>query len=109
MRTWSRHKSDTVDLLECGFAAARELERRLAQWNGSRRDRRFAQHAHGLAREAEIASPVVHDQQLADRLAALVAGAAALRAAAPAHEEDRFLSRDRGARARGHGPIGAVL
>src|SRR5581483_7717712 len=86
--TRSRDKSDTVDLLECGFAAAHCLEGGLAQHARARSARRFLELAHRGARRDQLAQLVVQHHQLGDRLASLVARAAALAAAAADAEAD---------------------
>src|SRR6478672_11969496 len=76
-----RHKSDTIDLLESGFSCLHHLQRGFAQRQGSGGLRRRFQLAHRRARHDQLAQLVVQRDQLADRLAALEAGAAARAAA----------------------------
>src|SRR5690349_19614628 len=75
-----RNERNTVDFLESGFARLDQRERGLAQRHGAGGARDFLQLARGGARDDELAQLVVHHQQLADRPAALEAGAAAIRA-----------------------------
>src|SRR3954462_10660724 len=73
MRRGLRHKSDTIYLLECGFARLHQLQRRVAQRHRAGGDGSFLQLARRRARDDELAQLVVKHEQLADRLAALEA------------------------------------
>src|SRR5690348_2834449 len=75
------NKRDTVDFLQCRLALAHGIERRVAQQAGAVAHRRFLELAHRGAGGDQLAQLVVEDHQLGDRLAAAVAGAAALAAA----------------------------
>src|SRR6266852_8267103 len=82
----SRNKRDTVDLLQRGLAFPDGFERRVAQEARAGAVRRFLQLPQRGAGGDQFAQLVGEDHQLGDRLAALVARAAAL-AAAAAHPE----------------------
>src|SRR3989449_7602102 len=82
----SGNKRDTVDLLQRGLAFPDGFERRVAQEARAGAVRRLLQLPHRGARGDQFAQLVGEDHQLGDRLAALVARAAAL-AAAAAHAE----------------------
>src|SRR5258708_23400215 len=86
MATSSRQSGDTVGLQEGGDALRPELERRAAEELRAARERELLEAARRRARHDRLAQLVVQDQELADRAAALVAGAAAMGAAAPAPE-----------------------
>src|SRR5688500_1577596 len=75
------HESDTIDLLESGFAGLHQRESRVAQRDGARGARRLFQLARGSARHDELSQLVIQHQELADRLATLEPRAAAFAAA----------------------------
>src|SRR5688500_5649943 len=81
MRSRSGNKRDTVDRVARGLALLHRFERRLAQEARARAPRRLLQLAQRRATGDELAQLVVQDHELGDRLAALVAGAAAFAAA----------------------------
>src|SRR4029453_15163870 len=76
-----RHESDTVHLLERGLAAAHGVEGGVAQEARAVARRGVLQVAGRRARDDQLADLVVHHQQLGDRLAPAVTGAAAFAAA----------------------------
>src|SRR6185503_5061657 len=75
------HESDTIDLLESGFAGLHQRHRRIAQRDGARGARRVLEFPCRGTRHDELPELVVQDDELADRLAALESGSAALPAA----------------------------
>src|SRR5438067_12286687 len=76
-----RHKSDTVDLLKTCFTVIDQPLGGLAERQRARGTRHFLKLFCRGARDDQLAQLVVQHEQLADRLTALEAGAAALRAA----------------------------
>src|SRR5205809_1269198 len=86
MATSSRQSGDTVGLQEGGHAALHELERDGADEFRAARQRQLLQAASRRAGHDRLAQLVVEDEQLADRAPALVAGAAAMGAAAAGPE-----------------------
>src|SRR5688572_4378833 len=72
------HESDTIDLLESGFAGFHQRGGGVAQRLCARRACRVLQLARRSARHDELPQLVVQDQQLADRLPALESGVTAL-------------------------------
>src|SRR5688572_22606586 len=80
--TRSRHESDTVYFLQCGFALFHRVQSRLAQQTGTRAMRSLFEVAYGSARGNQFAQFVVQYHQFGDRFAALVARSAAFAAAA---------------------------
>src|SRR2546426_12751141 len=74
----SRQSGDTVGLLECGDAVLHELESSGADEFRTARERELLETACRRAPHDRLAQLVVQDEQLADRAAALVAGAAAV-------------------------------
>src|SRR3954467_9046758 len=78
----SGNKGDTVDFLERGLAVLHRIESGLAQRAGARALRGFLQMAHRRARRDQLAQLVVQDHELGERFSSLVAGAAAVAAAA---------------------------
>src|SRR6266852_9869300 len=89
MRRWSRHKGDTIDFLERGVAGFDQGKGGLPQRHGACRSRGLLEFSWHLARDDELSQVVAHHEQLADRLAPHVTGAAAAGAAATAHEAVR--------------------
>src|SRR5687767_16014291 len=86
MRRRSGNKGDTVDLLKRGLALLHRVEGGVAQEARAGTQRRLLELAHRRAARDQLAQLVVEDHQLGDRLAALVARAAALAAALADHE-----------------------
>src|SRR5882724_10642078 len=82
----SRQSGDTVGLQQGGNAVLHELECSAADEFRAARERELLEAACRRARHDRLAQLVVQDEQLADRAAALVAGAAALGAAAAGTE-----------------------
>src|SRR5438034_11670639 len=76
-----RHKSDTVDLLEACFTVIDQPHRGLPERQRAGGTCHFFKLSCRRAGDDQLAQLVVQDQELADRLAALEAGAAARRAA----------------------------
>src|SRR5260221_13847078 len=76
-----RHKSDTVDLLKTCFTVIDQPLCGLPERHRAGGTRYFLKFSCRGARDDQVAQLVVQHEQLADRLAALEAGAAALRAA----------------------------
>src|SRR5256884_8603110 len=85
----SLDKRNTVDLFQGGFTVLHGRERGIAQEAGAVCPGGFLQLAHRGTRGDQLAQLVVEDHQLGDRLASLVAGAAALAAAAPGAKAER--------------------
>src|SRR5215475_2315899 len=83
MPSSSRHNGDTVHLLERRLTGAYQLERGSAQQAYARLMRELLQLAHRSAADDRLAYLVIEDHELADRLAAAVAGATAVLAALP--------------------------
>src|SRR3954471_23022175 len=77
-----RHKSDTIDLLECGFSGLHELHGGFAQGLGAGLARGLFQLARRRARHDHFAQLVVEHQQLADGFSSLEAGSPAFGATA---------------------------
>src|SRR5215470_2577138 len=109
MPSSSRHNGDTVHLLERGLAGAYQLERGSAQQAHARLVRELLQLAHRRAIDDRLAYLVIEDQELPDRLAAAIAGAAAVLAALPFAEtiasgggerDARFLEQAEGGKER---------
>src|SRR6267378_7661511 len=82
----SRQSGDTVGLQKGGNAVLHQLERGGAEEFRAARERELLEAACRRARHDRLAQLVVQDEQLADRAAALIAGAAALGAAAAGAE-----------------------
>src|SRR4051812_19312141 len=78
-RGFLRHKSDTVDLLESGFAGFYQPHGGFPERNRAGGARSYFELSSGSARHDQLPQFVVQHQQLADRLAALEAGAPAFR------------------------------
>src|SRR5438094_736608 len=76
-----RHKSDTVDLLKTCFSVIDQPLCGLPERQRARGTRHFLKLSCRRAGDDQLAQLVVQDQELADRLAAAEAGAAAMRAA----------------------------
>src|SRR5258706_176940 len=89
IRIRSLDKRNTVDLFQGGFTVLHGLERGIAQEACAACPRGFLQLAHRGAAGDQLAQLVVEDHQFRDRLASLVAGAAALAAAAPGAKAER--------------------
>src|SRR5262245_34612325 len=83
IRSRSRHKRDTIDLLQGGFAESDRFECRFAQKARSVGPRRILDLPHRCALRDELPNLVVEDEELGYRLAPRVARAAAFTAAAP--------------------------
>src|SRR4249919_3430907 len=86
MLTRSRHKGDTVDLLQVGDTGPHQSDCGFAQEARTVRARGLLELPDGRARDDEFAQAVVEHHDLGDRAAALVPGAAALAAALAAAE-----------------------
>src|SRR4051812_14078765 len=78
MRRWLRHKSDTIDFLQCGFAGIDEPEGGVAERHRARGTRGFLQLARRSARGDQLTKLVVQHEQLADRFSSLEPSASAL-------------------------------
>src|SRR5438105_9087633 len=82
----SRQSGDTVRLQKGGHSLLHELERNGPDQPRAARQRQLLEPARRRTRHDRLAKLVVQDQQLADRAAALVAGAAAVGAPPAATE-----------------------
>src|SRR5579864_8199516 len=109
MRIASRNDGDTVGLFERSFPVADELQRPLAQGARSRDAGRLLEFASRRARCDHLPEFVVHDEKLADCLAAAVAGAPAVTAATALAKTERRRLRTGEARFGEHGRTGPVL
>src|SRR5260221_11525453 len=89
IRTRSLNKRNTVDLFQRGFTPLHSLQCRIAQEPRAARPGGLLQLAHRGTGGDQLAQLVVEDHELGDRLAPLVAGAAAFAASAPDAEPER--------------------
>src|SRR5712691_4236137 len=89
IRMRSLDKRNTVDLFQGGFTVLHGCERGVAQEAGAACPGGFLELAHRGTGGDQLAQLVVEDHQFGDRLASLVAGAAAFAAAAPGAEAER--------------------
>src|SRR3954471_1879920 len=84
--SWSRHESDTVDLLQAAAPLLDQVDRGVAQEARATPPRRVLEHADRLARHDHLAQLVGERHDFRDGGAALETGAAALAATETLHE-----------------------